>query len=63
MITFHRLLIAAAIVFCAGFSYWGWREYQETHTTWTLASMIAFAIFAVLLAVYLAFLKRFLGTK
>ncbi|OGT94870.1 MAG: hypothetical protein A2083_02630 [Gemmatimonadetes bacterium GWC2_71_9] len=63
MITFHRLLITTAILFCAGFSYWGWREYQETHTTWTLAATIAFAIFAVLLAVYLAFLKRFLGTK
>lgn len=63
MINFHRLLITTAIVFCAGFSYWGWQEYRETHTTWALASTIAFAIFAVGLAVYLAYLKRFLGTK
>ena len=63
MINFHRLLITTAIIFCAGFSYWGLREYRETHTTWSLASTVAFAIFAVGLAVYLAFLKRFLGTK
>jgi hypothetical protein len=61
MIPFHRLLISVAIVFCAGFAVWGWREYQRTATTWSLASAIAFAVFAVLLAVYLAFLKRFLA--
>jgi hypothetical protein len=63
MINFHRLLIGTAIVFCAGFSYWGWREYRETHTAWTLASTVAFAVFAVGGVVYLAYLKRFLGTK
>ena len=61
MIPFHRLLIGTAIVFCAGFSYWGWREYQITGTTWSIASSVAFAGFAVLLSVYLAMLKRFLG--
>jgi hypothetical protein len=61
MIPFHRLLISVAIVFCAGFAAWGWREYQQTHTTWAMASAAAFAVFAVALAVYLAFLKRFLA--
>jgi hypothetical protein len=61
MVAFHRLLIGTAIVFCSGFAAWGWREYQATHTTWSLASTVAFAVFAVLFAVYLANLKKFLG--
>lgn len=61
MINFHRLLISTFIVFCAGFAVWGWREYQHTGTAWTLASSVAFAVFAVGFAVYLALLKRFLG--
>ena len=62
MIPFHRLLITTAILFCAGFALWGWREYQVAHTTWALVSTVAFAVFAVALAFYLANLKRFLGT-
>jgi hypothetical protein len=61
MVAFHRLLITTAIVFCAGFAVWGWREYQATQTTWALASSIAFAVFAVGLAAYLANLRKFLG--
>jgi hypothetical protein len=61
MIPFHRVLISTAIVFCAGFAVWGWREYQHSHTTWALASSIAFALFAVGFAVYLSQLNRFLG--
>ncbi len=61
MILFHRFLIGTAIVFCALFAVWGWREYQASHTTWALASSIAFAVFAVGLSVYLANLKKFLG--
>lgn len=60
MVPFHRLLIATAIVFCAGFAIWGWREYQVTHTTWALASTIAFGAFAVGLGIYLAMLRRWL---
>jgi hypothetical protein len=61
MVAFHRLLITTAIVFCAGFAVWGWREYQATHTSWALASTIAFAVFAVGFAAYLANLRKFLG--
>ena len=61
MVAFHRLLITPAIVFFAGFAVWGWREYQATHTTWALASTIAFAVFAVGFAAYLANLRKFLG--
>jgi hypothetical protein len=42
---------------------WGWREYQSTHTTWSLVSSIAFAVFAIGFVVYLAFLRRFLDEK
>ena len=62
MITFHRLLIATAIAFCAGFAVWGWREYESTRAAWALVSAIAFAVFALGLATYLTNLKRFLGT-
>jgi len=63
MINFHRLLIGTAIVFCAFFAVWGWREYQSSPTGWNMAVSSAFAVFAVLLAVYLWNLKRFLGEK
>ncbi len=61
MIPFHRVLISTAIVFCAGFAVWGWREWRHTGTAWDLASAVAFALFAVGFAVYLTQLKRFLG--
>ena len=61
MIAFHKVLIATAIAFCVFFAVWGLREYQHTGTTWSLASAIAFGVFAVGFAVYLRFLSRFLG--
>jgi len=61
VINFHRVLIVTAIVFCAFFAVWGWRDHQQTGSTWSLASSIAFAVFAVGFAVYLRFLRRFLG--
>ena len=61
MINFHKVLIVTAIAFCAFFAVWGWGEYRQTGTTWSLASSIAFACFAVGFAVYLRFLRRFLG--
>jgi len=61
VINFHKVLISTAIAFCAFFAVWGWREYQASGGTWNLASSIAFAVFAVGFAVYLRFLRRFLG--
>ena len=61
MIAFHRVLISTAIVFCAFFAVWGWREYQHTGTAWSLASAVAFAVFAIGFAIYLALLRRILG--
>ncbi len=61
MINFHKVLISTAIAFCVFFAAWGWREYQHSGGAWNLASSIAFAVFAVAFAVYLKFLRRFLG--
>jgi len=61
VIAFHKVLIVTAIVFCAFFALWGWRDWQHSGATWSLASSIAFAAFAVGFAVYLRFLRRFLG--
>lgn len=61
MINFHKVLISTAIAFCVFFAIWGWREYQTTHTTWDLVSAVAFGVFAVGFAVYLRFLRQFLG--
>ncbi len=60
MVPFHRLLILTAIVFCAGFAVWGWNDYRASHSAWSLASTIAFAVFAVGLGVYFALLRRWL---
>jgi len=61
VINFHKVLIVTAIAFCAFFAVWGWRDHQQTGSTWSLASSIAFAAFALGFAVYLKFLRRFLG--
>jgi quinol-cytochrome oxidoreductase complex cytochrome b subunit len=61
VINFHKVLIVTAIVFCAFFAVWGWRDHQQSGSTWSLASSIAFAVFAVCFTVYLRFLRRFLG--
>ena len=61
MINFHKVLISTAIVFCVFFAVWGWREYQQSGTTWSLASSIAFAVFALGFAIYLSQLRRFLS--
>jgi len=63
MIVFHRLLIGTFILFSAFFALWGWREYQATHSTWSLVSTIAFGVFALAFIAYLALLRRFLGEK
>ena len=54
MIPFHRVLITAGIVFCAGFAVWSlWRE--------QIVLGIAFAALGVGLSYYLRHLRRFIG--
>lgn len=54
LIHFHRFLITAGIVFCAGFAWWTYASGR-----WLLGSV--FAVLAVILAIYLYNLSRFLG--
>lgn len=61
MISFHRLLISTAIVFCAGFALWSGWHYRESGGVGTLAVTVAFAAATVALTYYLRHLKRFLG--
>lgn len=63
LIGFHRILIASAIVFCAGFAAWEFVAYSRDGGTGTLLIGVAFAAGAVLLGVYLAHLKRVLRLR
>jgi hypothetical protein len=61
LITFHRLLIGVAIVFCGGYALW---ELVRFFTAGNTRSLLLAAIFAVLafgLVYYLRHLGRFLG--
>jgi hypothetical protein len=61
VIPFHRVLIGAGIVFCAGFALWALSYYVVYQRPWQLAMVIVFGLFAVALGYYLANLKRFIG--
>ena len=61
MIPFHRLLIATAIVFCAGFSAWAAWNYRQSGEVLMLVTALAFAVATVALGYYLRHLRRFLG--
>jgi hypothetical protein len=63
LIPFHRVLIATAIVFCAGLAWWMFSMSGDGDTTpYGLLGAI-FAILAVVLAVYLWNLRRVLGYR
>jgi hypothetical protein len=61
LIPFHRVLIATAIVFCAGLSWWMFSMRGEGATTPYGLLGAVFAILAVVLAIYLWNLRRVLG--
>lgn len=60
LITFHRVLIAAGILFCAGFAAWTFvaAARDDAGGLWALGGV--FAVLAVALGWYLANLRRFL---
>jgi uncharacterized membrane protein len=60
LIQFHRVLIAAGILFCAGFAAWELRAFLENRELVTLLVSIAFAAAALALGYYLHHLSRFL---
>lgn len=61
LVPFHRVLIASAIVFCAGFSALELLAYSRRGGTLELVLGLAFAAAAGLLIVYLWHLRRILG--
>jgi hypothetical protein len=61
LLPFHRVLIASAIVFCAGFSALELRAYTRGGGTLELVLGLGFAVAAGALIVYLWHLRRFLG--
>ena len=61
LITFHRVLIAAAILFCAGFGGWELRLFFRTDATGALVLGGVFFVLALGLSFYLWRLNRFLG--
>lgn len=60
MITFHRVLIGTAILFCLGFSGWMGTQYRTHGGTGQLVLGIAFAAAGLALGYYLLNLERFL---
>lgn len=63
LIPFHRVLIATAIVFCAGFAWWMFSLSGESDSTGYAVVGAVFGILAVVLAVYLWNLRRVLGYR
>jgi len=60
MIIFHRFLIGTAILFCAGFAVWVFRDSRSSGSAGAMVLGVAFAVAAVGLSYYLKNLKRFL---
>jgi membrane protein implicated in regulation of membrane protease activity len=63
LIQFHRVLITAGIVFCAGFAVWAfvYAPRSGRGAFWVLGAV--FAILAAALTVYLWNLRRVLGYR
>jgi hypothetical protein len=61
LIPFHRLLIAAAIIFCAGFAVWAFFAFLDDNRLLDLGLAIAFGAAAIVLGYYLKNLARFLN--
>lgn len=61
LIAFHRLLIAAAILFCAGFAVWELFAFRRHGEVSALLIALAFAAAGAGLGYYLRHLPRFLG--
>ena len=61
LISFHRFLIATAIIFCVGFSLWELVSYRATGNLWAALVGGGFGLAALGLVYYLRHLSRFLG--
>ena len=61
LISFHRFLIAAAIVFCFGFAVWELMTWWVGRAPGALLLGVTFLVLGAGLIVYLARLRSFLG--
>lgn len=61
LLPFHRVLIAAAIVFCAGFAVWELVAFVERGRFTDLGLAVGFAVAAAVFGYYLRHLDRLLG--
>ena len=61
LVPFHRVLISAGIVFCAGFAWWMFSLGGRVGSTLYVVVGGIFAALAVVLAIYLWNLSRVLG--
>jgi len=60
VITFHRLLISTAIVFCLTISIWLFLSYRRGGDIFLLVLSVTFFVAAIALSYYLRNLDRFL---
>ena len=63
IVGFHRVLITAAIAFCAFYAAWELAQYRVDGDGGRVVLGIVFAVLAAALGVYLALLGRILGRK
>ncbi len=63
LIGFHKVLIATAILFCAGYAGWEARIYLTGGRTLDAVLAVVFALLAGGLVFYLAHLNRILGRE
>ena len=61
LISFHRLLIATAIVFCFGFGLWEFNRVGGEEGALAFVLGVVFTLLGIGMAVYLRHLGRFLG--
>jgi hypothetical protein len=63
LINFHRVLIAAAILFCAGYACWELLAFTRSGGNGSLVISGVFFVLAAALSFYLWRLKRILGIE
>lgn len=61
LISFHRFLIASAILFCFGYAAWELVHFWVVGEGGSLALGLVFVVLGVLLSIYLARLRRYVG--
>lgn len=61
LISFHRFLIATAIVFCLGFAAWEFNAVGDEGGVLAFVLGVVFTLLGIGMGVYLRYLGRFLG--